>query len=564
MDAPRRAARGEQLAVRYLLVFVLAAVLSGQTPSQALDQLYADGDYLAVIASTDIGALGTDALFLRGMAFGRLERWEEAHAALSRGQSLAPADARFPTEFAGVAFRLQRHREARSSLRRAIRLAPDDEYTHHFLGTLHLLNNNLDAAVSQWNQLNEPLLSSIEVPSSLHTRADLVDRALTFAPTETLTLSELRASRARLDLLDAFASYNFDLVPDGTDNGYRLRMRAFERRGWSGSPLLTAASIARGLPYQTVLVDYVNPRGRASSLHALARWDTNRRRANLRYSRPLNGEPRHRWSAFADARNERWGLSPFREAASLTEFQLQTVEAGVGVSSVVNGAFQWSGETAINVRAYRGEATDSARTPDATGVRTDLRFHWTPLRLPARRITVSTDIRVGLGSVRGESGGTYGRLESAAQLRWDSGNSWTAQTRIAAGVLPGMAPFDELYILGVERDNLLEFRGIRGARDGQKGSAPVGDRFWLASNEITRRVARISFLDIHAGPFFDAGTVSDHRGEFGSQRIQLAAGAQLELHVLGVFGIKLLYGRDLRTGNDLFFSQPSPNDAVPR
>lgn len=550
--------------MRSLLLFALVAALSAQVPSPPLDQLYADGDYLAVIASTDTGSLGTNALFLRGMACGRLERWDEAHQALSLGQAIAPADSRFPTELAGVAFRLDHHREARRSLRRALRLAPDDEYARNFLGTLHLLNTNLDAALAQWNRLDRPRLSTIETPASLHTRSDLLGRALTFAPTETLTLAELRTSRARLELLNAFATYNFDLVPDGTNNNYRLRMRAFERRGWSGSPLLTAASLARGLPYQTVFLDYVNPRGRASSLHALARWDTNRRRANLRYSRPLSGEPRHRWSVFADARNERWGLSPFRGSAPLTDFQLQKVEAGVGVSSVVNGALQWSGETAINVRSYRGEATDSVRTPDATGVRSDLRFRWTPLRLPARRITFSTDSRVGLGSVRGDNGGTYGRFESAAQLRWDSDNNWSARTRLSAGVLSGTAPFDELYILGVERDNPLEFRGIRGARDGQKGSAPVGDRFWLASSDVTRRLARISFLDLHAGPFFDAGTVSDRRSEFGSQRMQLAAGVQLELRVLGIFGVKLLYGRDLRTGNDLFFSRPTPESALPR
>jgi tetratricopeptide (TPR) repeat protein len=547
-----------------VLLFLVAATLWAQSPQPSIDELYTDGDYAAVITATDTPSLSAASLFLRGMAFGRLERWEEAHESLSAGQSLAPTDPRFPTELAGVAYRLDRHHAARQALRRALQLAPNDEYSRNFLGTLHLLDDNLDAALFQWNHLDKPRLSTIETPPTLHTRADLLDRALAFAPTETLALEELHTSRARLDLLDAFATYNFDLVPDGTGGDYKLRMRAFERRGWSSSPLLTVASLVRGLPYQTVFLDYANPRGNASSLHALARWDPNRRRANFCYSRPLAGEARHRWSIFADARNERWGLAPFREPAPLTGFQLQKVEAGAGVSSVVNGALQWSGETAVNVRSYRGAATDSPRTPDATGVRTALRFHWTPLRLPARRITFSTDSRIGLGSVSGDSGGTYGRLEGAGQLDWTSGHNWTAQSRLSAGALPGTAPFDELYILGVERDNLLEFRGIRGALDGHKGSAPVGDRFWLSSSDITRRLGRISFLDVHAGPFFDVGTVSDHRSEFGSGRVQLAAGIQLELRVLGIFGVKLLYGRDLRNGSDIFFSRPTPDKTLRR
>ncbi|MDA1236466.1 MAG: BamA/TamA family outer membrane protein, partial [Acidobacteria bacterium] len=140
-----------------------------------------------------------------------------------------------------------------------------------------------------------------------------------------------------------------------------------------------------------------------------------------------------------------------------------------------------------------------------------------------------------------------------------SGRNWNFNTRLSAGALPGKAPFDELYILGVERDNDLVFRGIRNDQDGRKGSAPVGDRYWLSSTDLTRRVAHFSLAEIRAGPFFDAGVVRDSRGEFGDPRTQLAAGVQLELRLFGAFGIRLLYGRDLQTGQDLFFSRPYPD-----
>lgn len=537
-----------------VLYAVFATALYAQSD---VAQLYANGQYAEVVAATDSGSNGPDALFVRGMSLARLERFAEAEQTLQQGQALAPQDPRFPTELAGVAYRLEDYRHSRRLLRRALKLSPDDEYARNFLGSLYLLDSNLDAALLEWNRLDQPRLSSVKMPAGLRTDPVLLDRALTFAPTTTLQLSELRTSRARLNLLDAFAGYDFDLVPEPPGDGYKLRLRGSERSGLFGSPWRALIRSARGLPYRTVFLEHDNGGGNASSLHAIARWDPYRRRANVVYSRPLMGEARYRWRVFGDAREERWDLT--RRIADLPNFRLQKVEAGAGFDSVVNGSFRWGAEAAAVVRSFRGEAADGMRTPDAAGARTDVTFNWTPLYFPARRIAVTTETRIGLGSIADNEGTLYGRAETAAQLRWSSGRNWNFQTRFSAGALPGDAPFDELYILGVERDNELVFRGIRNDRDGRKGSAPLGDRYWLSSTDLTRRVAHFSLADIHAGPFFDAGVVRDGRGQFGDPRTQLAAGVQLELRLFGAFGIKLLYGRDLLTGQDLFFSRPYPD-----
>jgi hypothetical protein len=543
------------MAVRFvLLLAAFAATLSAQVD---LGELYSAGRYSEVVAAADETSDDQDLLFLRGMSLARLDRWAEAEQALRQGQSLAPEDARFPTELAGVSYRLEDYRQSRRFLRRALRLAPDNEYARNFLGSLYLLDSNLDAALAQWNRIDQPRLSAVELPLQLRTDPVLLDRALTFSPATTLELSQLRTSRARLNLLDAFSGYDFDLVPNAPGDDYKLRMRGSERSGLFRSPLWSLARSARGLPYRTVFLEHDNGGGNASSLHAIARWDPWRRRANVVYSRPLVGEARYRWRVFGDAREERWDLT--YRIPELPNFRLQKVEAGAGFESVVNGSFRWGAEAAASVRSFRGAGTDGVRMPDAAGARTDVTFNWTPLYLPARRIAVTTETRVGLGSVADDEGTLYGRAESAAQLRWSSGGNWSFTTRISGGVLPGRAPFDELYILGVERDNELVFRGIRNDQDGRKGSAPVGDRFWLSSTDLIRRVAHFALADIHAGPFFDAGVVRDSRGEFGSPRTQLAAGVQVELRLFGAFGIRLLYGRDLRTGQDLFFSRPYPD-----
>ena len=555
LDPARRSPFGQLIVVRFVLFFAaFAASLCAQID---IAQLYADGQYDAVVAATDNNSQDPDTLFLRGMSLARLERWNEAEQTLRQGQSLAPRDPRFPTELAGVAYRLEDYSRARSLLRRALDLAPDDEYARNFLGSLYLLDSNLDAALAQWNRIDQPRLSSVEMPAGLHTNAVLLDRALTFAPATTLQLSELRTSRARLNLLDAFSSYDFDLVPATPDDGYKLRLRGSERRGLFSSPWFSLARSARGLPYRTVFLEHDNGGGNTASLHAIARWDPYRRRAHLVYSRPLAGEARYRWHAFGDAREETWDLT--RRIADFQNFRLHKIEAGAGFDSVVNGSFRWGAEAAAVVRSFRGEGTDNVRMPDAAGARTHVTFNWTPLYLPARRMSITTETRVGLGSFGGDGGARYGRAETAVQLRLSSGKNWNFHTRLSAGVLPGTAPFDELYILGVERDNELVFRGIRNDQDGRKGSAPVGDRYWLSSTDLTHRVARFSLAEIHAGPFFDAGAVRDSLGQFGDPSTQFAAGVQLELRVLGAFGIRLLYGRDLRTGRDIFFGSPYPD-----
>jgi hypothetical protein len=539
------------------LVLLLAAFAAALYAQANVEQLYSAGRYDEVVAATGNESRDADRLFLRGMSLARLSRWREAEQTLRLGQTLAPHDPRFPTELAGVSYRLEEYRQSRRLLRRALELEPGDEYARNFLGSLYLLDSNLDAALAQWNRIGQPRLSSVEMPPGLRTDAVLLDRALTFAPATILQLSELRESRARLSLLDAFSGYDFDLVPETLSDGYKLRLRGSERRGLLHSPWFALARSARGLPYRTVFLEHDNGGGNAANLHAVARWDPYRRRANVVYSRPLAGEARYRWRAFADAREERWDLT--RRIANSPNFQLQKIEAGAGFDSVVNGSFRWGGEAAAIVRSFRGEATDGVRTPDARGARTDVTFNWTPLYFPARRISVTTGTRIGLGSIADGQGTLYGRAESATEVRWTSGENWNFQTQLSAGALGGKAPFDELYIFGVERDNDLVFRGTRNDRDGRKGSAPLGDRYWLSSTDLIRRVARFSLADIHAGPFFDAGAVRDSRGEFGDPRTQFAAGVQLELRLFGAFGIRLYYGRDLRTGQDLFFSRPYPD-----
>jgi Flp pilus assembly protein TadD len=128
-----------------LLLAALCATLYGQAD---VAQLYSAGQYAEVVDATGNDARDPDMLFWRGMSLARLDRWEEAEQTLRRGQSLAPQDPRFPTELGGVSYRLENYSRARKLLRRALELAPDDEYARNFLGSLYLLDANVDAALA--------------------------------------------------------------------------------------------------------------------------------------------------------------------------------------------------------------------------------------------------------------------------------------------------------------------------------------------------------------------------------------------------------------------------------
>ena len=54
------------------------------------------------------------------------------------------------------------------------------------------------------------------------------------------------------------------------------------------------------------------------------------------------------------------------------------------------------------------------------------------------------------------------------------GDDYEISERISGGGIAGDVPFDELYMLGLERDNDLLLRAHIGTRDGRKGECPPG------------------------------------------------------------------------------------------
>ncbi len=144
---------------------------------------------------------------------------------------------------------------------------------------------------------------------------------------------------------------------------------------------------------------------------------------------------------------------------------------------------------------------------------------------------------------------------ASVRLHWfpqAQGDDYEVQHWIRAGKTFGDVPFDELFMLGLERDNDLWMRGHIGTRDGRKGSAPLGQNYFLSNWEADKNVYHNGIFTVKLGPFLDTGKITDPVPGLGSHKWLWDLGAQAKVRVFGV-GVAFSYGKDLRSGNNAFY-----------
>ena len=481
--------------------------------------------------------------FQRGMDLARAGQWEEARSAFVAAQSEAPFDKRFPLELAGVEYRLGRNAIAQRHLQRALRLDPWDEYGNEFLATLYYLDGNYEAALVYWNRIGKPRLASVAVDPPPPVRAVLLDRALLFAPGETLTVRRYRATEARLEMSGAFNRFRIELA-SRPGQQYDARIQWVAPSRWSA--LLSGLG---ELPYQGVRLDLRNLARRAISWDNFLRWDAQKRRAASSVSGPLSGDPKWRWKLFADARAETWNLG------GAEDFRLRKAEAGAELRWLAGDRLAWGSTLAVSTRHFHNEPGFAAGFSAKYRAAIDYKL----LRVPEKRLTGNLSGMSELGRLFNGAGGLFSRSQASFDVHWfprARGDDYETMARVSAGGSSGRTPFDELFILGLERDNDLPLRGHIGARDGKKGSAPMGRNYFLTNFELLKRVYRGSWFTLDAGPALDMGRVWDGLPGPGADRFLIDAGAELRFRVLGNFAVVLSYGRDLRGGKGVFYSYP--------
>ncbi len=500
--------------------------------------------------------------FLAGLALARLEKWDEAKLAFDAGFRKTPGDSRFLVELAGIAYKQNDFRTAKNHLHAALRLNPRDSYSSEFLATIYFLEGNLEAALKYWNPQDKPRLRSVAFAPPLKLKESLRDRAVAFNAPQVLTAGALLTTQARLDNLGIFSSRRMELSPVDSGN-YDATLHLAERNGWGDSKVEGIVSLLSGLPYATIYPEFYNLGRDAVNLTSLARWDSEKRRVSLALSLPLYGDPSLRLRLYGDARNENWNLAQtfLGSGTPLTDLNMRRAAAGAEVHSIVNGRWSWTAGAEIAHRNFRnlsGHTSPAERAffTDATSVAGWLGVKRTLVRVPERRFVLDSSAEAKAGREFADALGPFATLRGSLRAHWfprAKGDDYEMQAQIRAGATAGKATLDELFELGIERDNDLWLRGHAGTLDGRKGAAPLGRRFFLANWEMDKNIYKNGFFTLKLGPFLDNGAVADSSGLFGSQRWLWDAGAQCKVRVLGSLTIVLSYGRDLRGGRNAFY-----------
>jgi hypothetical protein len=499
----------------------------------------------------------------RGIALARLGRWDEARAAFLAGSRLAPRDKRFPLELAGVAFKQKKERASIAYLHRALRIDPSDAYAQEFLATIYFLQGNTEAAVKHWNRVQKPMIASVRSEPEPRVRPALLDHAFAFAPAGILKLEELRSTDARVQSLEIFPSYRFDLVarPDGT---FDTVFRGQELNGWGSTWAEGLLRTFRGLPLQEVTPEYDNLKRSAINLVSMIRWDPDKRRFTAALSSPLGQDPRWHVAIAADLRNENWdvpGLPLVSGTAPLLAVNMRREAFRVQIARLVGARWKWSLETELSHRDYRNSLARLALPPSTLAqgfqLKQSARVDYEIWRSPEHRLTVSSAGGAQVARLWSPSPQSFEKLQSSFDVHWlprARGDDLETNWQLRAGRTFGPLSFDELFMLGLERDNDLWMHAHIGTRDGRKGSAPLGRNYVLFNWETDKNIYSNGFLTLKLGPLLDIGKITDPSlPAFGSQKWLYDTGALLKVRVLGVqTGIS--YGKDLRTGNNAFYA----------
>ena len=509
--------------------------------------------------------------YYRGMALARLERWKEAKEAFESGRRKQPRDKRFPTELAGVAFKQKNFTEATAELRRALRLDPRDRYAIDFLATVYFLEGNLEAALDYWNRIEKPQIENVKIDPRPRVDPILLDSAFTFSPASILDLADLRTTEARIDGLGIFPRHGFALSGRPNEKGeeggkFDLVFRSSERNGWGSSTAAGLVSLLRGLPYLTVYPEWYNLKHSATNLQSLVRWDAQKRRLFATLSGPLERDPKWRYRVYVDGRNENWDISRtffgsgFGSAAPVNNLKLEKLEAGAEIQSIESGRWSWKTGADLSHRRF-GNFTPAnsgaaAFFTDGYALKYDAELDAHVLRDPERRITVDSTASGQFGKMLRHRADPFAKVEGTLGVHWlpqSQGDDYETSARFQAGQTFGQPPFDELFTLGLERDNDLWLRGHIGTRRGRKGAAPLGRNYVLANLDIDKKIYGNGFLELKLGPFLDSGKIYDPSPDFGSRVWLWDTGGQLKVRVLGGPSVVFYYGKDLRSGHNAFY-----------
>jgi tetratricopeptide (TPR) repeat protein len=552
-----------------LALLIAPGLPGGQSTSPApsrlsrVEKLYQAGRYAEIVRLPPPAASGPASLdYYRGMAFAKLKQWSEAWQALRQGELKAPGDERFPVELAGVAFEQKDFSRARRQLHRALRLKPNDEYANNFLASLYYLDANLPAALKYWNRAGQPKIAHVKVDPPPRLKPQLLKAAMPVEPGAILTLPHYDSSLLRLDALAIFPQFRFELAPAPNDS-YNVSLHAAELNGVGSTVPEALFSLLRGLPYDSIYPGIFNIHDSAVNVISLLRWDPNKQRIFWALSGPVDGSARTRYQLYLDARKEYWDISStfFGSASPVTDLGLKKIEGGAELLSVVSDRLTLRGGIDLSGRSFSNftirQSSAAAFFTNGLTAEAEASAGYRLAEMPDHRLTLDSTASLQAGHDFAAGLQNFAQAEGGLSSDWlpeASGDDYEMTAQVRAGQTFGMVPFDELFMLGLERDNDLWLRGHIGTFDGRKGSAPLGRDYTLTNWEDDKIIYQNGIFRVRLGPFLDSGRIRDPSGDFGSRGWLWDTGLELKIRVLGGTEVALFFGKDLLTGRTSFYA----------
>jgi hypothetical protein len=425
---------------------------------------------------------------------------------------------------ASQAFRDDNLAEAREHLSSALRTNPADAYANDFLATVYLLENNTEAALKYWNRSAKPLVENIRIDPPLQTDPVLLDRAFAFSRGSVLRLDDFEKTQARLSALGIFSRYRMELSPNATDS-FDVTLRAAERTGAS------RWSWARGLPFQSIKPEFLNIGGKALNVSSMLRWDSNKQRASVAVETPLNGNPAHGVRASADFRKENW-VSPDGG------FAMKKILAAAEIYGVQSGRWNWTSAVSFSHRLFSNDFSGGVQLKYSAAAR----HTW--LRDPARHVNLDSSIAIDAGRLWAESPARFGKIVTSTKFGWQG---LTSEVRLGTAI--GQLPFDERFVIGLERDSDLWLRAHSASVNGRKNGSNTARAFILTNSDFQRKWLDTGWFHMTAGPFLDTGKSSM------APRWIVDMGFELRFTVLQSVGITVSFGKSLSDARRSFFAR---------
>jgi len=540
-----------------------AAVLRGQAPSsvdltvraKSLVELQRWDEVVQMLAGSHLDL--PELCYYFGIAQARLQNWAEARAAFERGRSRWPSDKRFPLELAGLAYRQKDFPRSKALLKEALALDSGDPYANDFLATLYSLQGNQEAALKYWNRARKPDIERVEMEPAPRVDPVLLDHALAFSPSNVLRLEDVLTTRARLAQLGIFARSRFELIPR-TDGKFDLNLRLSQKPGWSDNKLAFLSSLLRGAPYQTVFPEFNNLAASARNSSSLVRWDARKRRLWTSFSAPIGSHPEWHYRLRLDGRSEDWDLHRQLPGTASGDVKMKSLQADAGIRSVVNGRWSWETGVILKSRDFRNAPTGADTAGPFTGglsVEQSLGTDLLAVYLPDQRFEARFEGRFRWGALMSTPSNRYSLLSLGLAWTWfpgARGDDWIFSGAIRSGASFGGIPFDELFSLGLERDNDSTLRAHGGTVAGRKGPGPLGTSFVLVKTDLQRTLVHGGYWEVAVGPFLDTGRTYDRYQLFGSTSWLWDIGLQVRVSFLDAIHVHLSYGKDLQTGRNVF------------